>query len=231
MKIILLSTFIFVIFLFPLHSFAEVDSLIVKSDSSLLHLKNAVQFHLVNQIAFSYKLIMSERFWLRFKADISGAIEKKDENSEWIEEDEQKGMSLSTSTSDKKEFSISFQSFYSPFQSSLIQFYLGLGPILAYSYSKTKSESKYIDLNTNYFRYSTPSTYTTNIYSFGIALTGGLEFFIYNKLSLFSEYTIQFLYKREKNNTDYKPGYLSNSTNDTYTLNLSKVLIGISIYF
>jgi hypothetical protein len=186
------SCFVFVLVLlgFTINSSGEIQ---MDSTSSKVKIpKNAFQFQIAENFqlrsfqgsVISMKRLLSEEKALRFGLSINTNI-NNDDSKYFASPDSQ----LSSRKSDNSSYgmSVTAQYLYSPYRVSGIIFFVGAGPLLSYSY--TKSDDKNVQYQT-FIADTITDRQSTTAKNYGVGVVGvfGVEWFLKEKLSLTAEY-------------------------------------------
>ena len=168
----------------------------------------------------------------RLKFDLSGTIDNSSSFYENFNYDNEL-TSENEQTSDNQNFNISLSFEYNYFFTVHKRFkpYIGIGPLLNYSYSDGTYEYS-SDTDENIARRIESNSHR---YGVGLIAVGGIESELIDFISLFLEYNLSYVYNFYRGeNSEYIPfndlQHRQNRSTHQYRLNLNTVKIGIILF-
>lgn len=219
-SLLTVSTMPFLLLLSTNAAFSVVDSTETQRLFPFEDNTQALQFHLVGQVAASYKFHFSPRSAVRLTADISGVLtdERKDISYD-------PGSTLSYDVRRNTQglrINPSYLHYF--YDAGRLKPFLGAGP--------------FIGFNRNYWEYSSKendrpwSTYaeTTTTWQFGLAAHAGVECFLTDYLSILAEYELDASYEPSTVERSNQSSHSTDETN-TWKVELTSLRIGIGFYW
>ena len=187
---------------------------------------------------FSIKYQLSDKAAIRGGISITGSTNNGNGTASGTNADTSIGSLPTNISSSAQGISFILQYLWYMDPSGPIHFFIGLGPVVSYSYSQNNSENDYFETSYLYdYRYSSSST------QWGAGATGsvGVEWFPSHWFSLRAEYgeSLQYRWSSSSSMNDYSytnsvsvPSHYENSsTSKGWSLSSSSVSFGLNIYW
>lgn len=212
-----------ILVLFSTNLKAQVDS----SETN-----QGININFFNGYAISYKWNTSKNLSYRVYLTLNSSLLSQETESDWNSSDPNSEGRTTEGDSDQKFFgtSLSFQFLFNIWSNRTFTTYAGIGPYLSYSHNFSKSENT---RNPNY--YYSKSNFTANDYGAGLISLFGVEAFLTDNISLFTEMHLTGgkTWSSQTDNWTSNNIYEGSSTQTIsgWILNFQLVKIGLGLYF
>ncbi|NOX66795.1 MAG: hypothetical protein GXO85_13640 [Chlorobi bacterium] len=192
-----------------------------------------ININFFNGYAVSYKWNTSNNLSYRIYLTLSSSLLSEETESNWNSSDPNSTDQTTEGDSDQKFFgtSLSFQFLFRIWSNNTFTTYAGIGPYLSYSHNFNKSENT---RNPNY--YHSKSNFTANGYGAGLISLFGVEAFLTNSISLYTEMHLtggktwsSHTDNWTSNNNKYEAS--STLTKTGWNASFQLVKIGLGLYF
>ena len=194
--------------------------------------KIGLQIYLVNGISVSLIKQYSNSDFFRFHIDLYGNIDNSEGDRNWINKsqyDTTDYYDKEDNNRNSQDIFLSLEYLSSLYNTKIIKFYIGGGPIIGFTRYNQDVENKRDDENTSFSHQS----YRRSI-SAGLLGILGFESKIIKNISLFGEYQINLSHYWNKEIWNHKSDITeSNSdfTSKSIRLYLNRIKLGLSVYF